>query len=77
MEACCQPDLIDNTVIKQAHYIDANIIENLVEENIHNIRDTGQRKGCGCSNSKDIGGYTGIFRCKHNCGYCYASPAKK
>jgi len=76
MEACCQPDLIDTTGIKQAHCIDANKIEQLIGEKIQKIKDTGQRKGCGCFKSKDIGGYSGIFRCRHNCAYCYASPAQ-
>ncbi|MFX1288683.1 MAG: DUF1848 family protein, partial [Promethearchaeota archaeon] len=76
MEACCQPDLIEITGIKQAHCIDANKIERLIGEKIQKVKDTGQRVGCGCSRSKDIGGYSGIFRCKHNCAYCYASPAK-
>ncbi|MHA2287727.1 MAG: DUF1848 family protein [Promethearchaeota archaeon] len=77
MEACCQPDLIDNERIKQASCIDANKIENLIGDTIHKLKDTGQRKDCGCYKSKDIGGYSGIFRCKHNCAYCYASPSKK
>jgi len=76
MEACCQPDLIDNKGIMQAHCIDAIKIERLIGEKIQKIKDTGQRKGCGCFKSKDIGGYSGIFRCRHNCAYCYASPAK-
>ncbi|MBY9021462.1 MAG: DUF1848 family protein [Candidatus Lokiarchaeota archaeon] len=76
MEACCQPDLIDVKEIKQAHCIDTNKIEQLVGEKIQKIKDTGQRKGCGCYKSKDIGGYSGMFRCRHNCAYCYASPAK-
>ena len=76
MEACCQPDLIDKKKVKQAHCIDANKIEILIGEKIPKIKDTGQRKACGCFKSKDIGGYSGIFRCKHNCAYCYASPAK-
>ncbi len=76
MVACCQPDLIDTSGIKQAHCIDANKIERLIGEKIKKIKDTGQRKGCGCFKSKDIGGYSGIFRCRHNCAYCYASPAK-
>lgn len=75
MEACCQPDLINSMRIKQAHCIDAHKIEHLVGEPIIKGRDTGQRKGCGCFKSKDIGGYSGIFQCKHNCAYCYASPA--
>jgi len=77
VKACCQPELLSIEGIEQAHCIDANKIEELVGEKIQNIRGTGQRKGCGCSKSKDIGGYSGIFRCRHNCGYCYASPAKR
>jgi len=76
MRACCQPELIENIGIMQAHCIDANKIEQLIGEKIQKLKDTGQRKGCGCFKSKDIGGYSGIFRCKHNCAYCYASPAK-
>lgn len=59
-----------------SHYVDANKIEQIIGEKISKVKDTGQRKGCGCFKFKDIGGYTGIFRCKHNCAYCYASPAK-
>ena len=77
MRACCQPDLLEFEGIEQAHCIDANRIEKIVGEPIPKIRDTGQRENCGCFKSKDIGGYTGIFRCKHNCDYCYASPAKR
>lgn len=77
MKACCQPNLLKIKGIEQAHCIDAFKIEELVGEVIPKIRDTGQRIGCGCFKSKDIGGYTGIFKCKHNCTYCYASPSKK
>ena len=76
MRACCQPDLIEKMGIKQAHCIDTYKIERLIREKIKKIKDTSQRKGCGCFKSKDIGGYSGIFRCRHNCAYCYASPAK-
>ncbi|MBY8988298.1 MAG: DUF1848 family protein, partial [Candidatus Lokiarchaeota archaeon] len=48
MEGCCQPALIDNKGIKQALCIDANKIERLIGEKIQKIKDTGQRKGCGC-----------------------------
>jgi hypothetical protein len=77
MKACCQPDLLEIKGIEQAHCIDAYKIEKLTGESIPKILDTGQREACGCFKSKDIGGYTGIFRCKHNCDYCYASPAKR
>jgi len=77
LKACCQPDLLDIEGIEQAHCIDAFKIEKLIGESVPKVRDNGQRDNCGCFKSKDIGGYTGIFRCKHNCDYCYASPAKK
>ena len=77
MLACCQPDLLKIEGIEQAHCIDAKKIEQLIGEKIEKVRDTGQRRDCGCHKSKDIGGYTGIFRCKNDCVYCYASPAKK
>jgi hypothetical protein len=77
MYACCQPKLLKIKGIEQAHCIDAYKIEKIIGEQISKIKDSGQRKDCGCFKSKDIGGYTGIFRCKHNCDYCYASPAKK
>jgi len=77
MKACCQPDLLEIEGIEQAHCIDAYKIERLINEKIPKIKDMGQRKDCGCFKSKDIGDYSGIFRCKHNCAYCYASPAKR
>ena len=77
MKACCQPNLLEIEGIEQSHCIDAYKIEQLIKEKIPKIKDTGQRKDCGCFKSKDIGGYSGIFRCKHNCDYCYASPAKR
>lgn len=76
MKACCQPDLLNIEEIEQAHCIEANRIERLVGQEVSKKKDSGQRKNCGCSKSRDIGGYTGKFRCKHNCDYCYASPLK-
>lgn len=77
LKACCQPDLLNLNGIEQAHCVDARKISQLIGDPLPVKRDTGQRDACGCHKSKDIGGYHGIFKCKHDCTYCYANPAKK
>lgn len=60
---------------------DMDMPENAIKINDHcyavrkkSNKDTGQRKGCKCVVSKDIGQYN---TCPHLCEYCYANASKE
>ncbi|KKN19826.1 hypothetical protein LCGC14_0941800 [marine sediment metagenome] len=71
---CCNPDLLKIPDISQAHCIDGNYLSKLWNIKLSLARDTGQREACGCTKSRDIGGYNKEWQCHHGCLYCYANP---
>lgn len=74
---CCNPDLLKIPGISQAHCIDGNYLSKLWNIKLSLARDTGQREACGCTKSRDIGGYDKEWKCHHGCLYCYANPNPK
>lgn len=56
--------------IRRAACIDRKRIERLIDCPIEGKKDPGQRPGCGCVESVDVGAYGS---CKNGCRYCYAT----
>lgn len=75
--ACCNPDLLKIPKIFQAHCIDGNYLSKLWNVKLSLANDSGQRNTCGCTKSRDIGGYDKEWECHHGCLYCYANPNHK
>ena len=67
LSLCSQPDyLIDG--VQPARCVDAARLSRVAGQPIA-ARDKGNRPGCACAESRDIGAYDS---CPHGCVYCYA-----
>ncbi|MCI8554141.1 MAG: DUF1848 domain-containing protein [Clostridiales bacterium] len=68
--ACCESEELTCQGIKRAACIDGELIAHLENRPVRGRRDSGQRPGCLCAESADIGCYG---CCPHGCLYCYAN----
>ncbi len=64
---CAQPDLVTDG-LGAAKCIDLARLSRIAGRPIRG-RQKGNRPGCACAESRDIGGYDS---CPHGCAYCYA-----
>lgn len=74
LKACCDPFLQDQCGIKAARCIDDQLVAAILGQPVRISKDKGQRPGCGCAASIDIGAYN---TCPHGCRYCYANVSER
>jgi hypothetical protein len=67
--SCCG-DYLCSEKIKKGHCIDGNVISSVSGVDLSRLKIRPTRKGCGCTESTDIGIYN---ICPHGCIYCYAN----
>lgn len=73
LSACCDSFLHAQCGIEPAKCIDDRVLASILGHTITMKKATGQRAGCGCVASVDIGAYN---TCPHDCRYCYANTSE-
>lgn len=68
--SCAEPIDLKNLGILHGKCIDDDYIKKVFHIDASSEKDKGQRKECGCIESRDIGSYD---TCPHLCRYCYAN----
>jgi len=74
LRACCDPFLQERCGIEAARCIDDRLLTTILGQPVRSGKDKGQRPGCGCAVSVDIGAYN---TCPHGCRYCYANVSER
>ncbi|HIW73957.1 MAG TPA: DUF1848 domain-containing protein [Firmicutes bacterium] len=74
LRSCCEEPIREAAGILPGACIDPCRLERLGGFSLRTKRDAGQRPGCGCAESVDIGAYA---TCPHGCVYCYANASVK
>ena len=70
ISSCAEIMDLDTLGISHGKCIDETLLRQEFQLNLSAAKDKGQRPGCGCIKSVDIGSYN---TCLHGCAYCYAT----
>lgn len=74
MFSCADARDFTSLGIRRGKCIDNALIQELFGITVHPGKDKGQRRECGCVQSRDIGEYS---TCLHGCVYCYATTGRE